>query len=41
MTSQFLDHPQFYLTAPQCCPYLEDEMERKIFTYLVGEDARG
>ena len=39
MTSQFLDHPQFYLTAPQCCPYLEDEMERKIFTYLVGEDA--
>ena len=39
MTSQFPDHPQFYLTAPQDCPYLEGEKERKIFTYLVGDDS--
>ncbi|WP_319531398.1 arginyltransferase [uncultured Cohaesibacter sp.] len=39
MTSHLLDHPQFYLTAPQSCPYLEGEMERKVFTYLVGPDA--
>ncbi|SNY93074.1 arginine-tRNA-protein transferase [Cohaesibacter sp. ES.047] len=39
MTSHLLEHPQFYLTAPQTCPYLEGEMERKVFTYLVGEEA--
>ena len=39
MTRHLLDQPQFYLTAPQTCPYLDGEHERKIFTYLVGEDA--
>jgi arginine-tRNA-protein transferase len=29
--------PQFYVTAPQPCPYLEDRMERKLFTALQGD----
>jgi arginine-tRNA-protein transferase len=31
--------PQFYVTTPQTCPYLEDRMERKLFTALQGEHA--
>lgn len=31
--------PQFYVTAPQPCPYLDDRMERKLFTALNGPDA--
>ncbi|SDE18322.1 arginyltransferase [Limimaricola pyoseonensis] len=31
--------PQFYVTAPQPCPYLADRMERKLFTALQGEQA--
>ena len=31
--------PQFFLTAPQPCPYLEGAFERKVFTHLVGERA--
>ncbi|MCX7565282.1 arginyltransferase [Sulfitobacter sp. F26169L] len=31
--------PQFYVTAPQPCPYLEDRMERKLFTALQGENS--
>lgn len=31
--------PQFYVTAPQTCPYLEGRMERKLFTALQGEHA--
>ena len=31
--------PQFYVTAPQTCPYLEGRMERKLFTALQGEGA--
>lgn len=31
--------PQFYLTAPQPCPYLPQRFERKVFTHLVGERA--
>lgn len=30
--------PQFYVTAPQKCPYLPDRMERKLFTALQGSD---
>ena len=31
--------PQFYVTAPQPCPYLHGRAERKLFTALVGENA--
>ncbi|HBZ42889.1 MAG TPA: arginyltransferase [Maritimibacter sp.] len=31
--------PQFYVTAPQSCPYLEGRLERKLFTALQGEQA--
>ncbi|MGJ8604004.1 MAG: arginyltransferase [Marivita sp.] len=31
--------PQFYVTAPQPCPYLPGRMERKLFTALQGEAA--
>ena len=32
--------PQFYVTAPQACPYLDGQMERKLFTALQGENAQ-
>jgi arginyl-tRNA--protein-N-Asp/Glu arginylyltransferase len=32
--------PQFYVTAPQPCPYLEGRKERKLFTALQGENAQ-
>ena len=31
--------PQFYVTAPQTCPYLDGRAERKLFTALQGEGA--
>jgi arginine-tRNA-protein transferase len=31
--------PQFYVTAPQPCPYLPGRMERKLFTALQGDTA--
>lgn len=40
MTAHSLNTPQFYLTAPAPCPYLDGQMERKVFTHLVGERAR-
>jgi arginyl-tRNA--protein-N-Asp/Glu arginylyltransferase len=32
--------PQFYVTAPQPCPYLEGRTERKLFTALQGDGAQ-
>ncbi|WP_371153458.1 arginyltransferase [Jannaschia sp. 2305UL9-9] len=31
--------PQFYVTAPQSCPYLDGRRERKLFTALQGSGA--
>ncbi len=31
--------PQFFLTAPSPCPYIEGQLERKVFTHLVGDRA--
>lgn len=31
--------PQFYVTAPQPCPYLHGRAERKLFTALIGDSA--
>jgi leucyl-tRNA---protein transferase len=39
MNTQAPPSPQFYLTAPAVCPYLEGQMERKVFTHLVGSRA--
>jgi leucyl-tRNA---protein transferase len=32
--------PQFFITAAAPCPYLAGRLERKVFTHLVGQDAR-
>lgn len=32
--------PQFYVTAPQPCPYLHGRAERKLFTAMAGDRAR-
>ena len=32
--------PQFYVTAPQLCPYLPNRIERKLFTSIQGDDAQ-
>jgi len=39
MTKHLADNPQFYLTAPAPCPYLDGFFERKVFTQLVGDSA--
>ena len=31
--------PSFFITEPAPCPYLEGQMERKLFTHVVGSDA--
>ncbi|ESX25017.1 arginyltransferase [Mesorhizobium sp. LSJC264A00] len=39
MTHHPTQSPQFFLTAPSPCPYLQGQFERKVFTHLVGDKA--
>ena len=39
MTHHQTQSPQFFLTAPSPCPYLDGQFERKVFTHLVGGKA--
>lgn len=44
MSSPVTEHfgnrfPQFYITAPQPCPYLPGRFEKKVFTHLLSENA--
>jgi arginyl-tRNA--protein-N-Asp/Glu arginylyltransferase len=39
MTQHPTQSPQFFLTAPSPCPYLDGQLERKVFTHLVGDKA--
>ncbi len=40
MSIERRNFPQFFITAPSPCPYLPGRVERKVFTHLVGHDAR-
>jgi leucyl-tRNA---protein transferase len=40
VTRPIREAPQFYLTSPTPCPYLQGREERKVFTHLVGTRAR-
>ncbi len=40
MSIERRNFPQFFITAPSPCPYLQGRVERKVFTHLVGHDAR-
>ena len=39
MTHHPTQSPQFFLTAPSPCPYIDGQFERKVFTHLVGDKA--
>jgi arginyl-tRNA--protein-N-Asp/Glu arginylyltransferase len=39
MNTQVHPSPQFFMTAPAACPYLPGQVERKVFTHLVGQRA--
>ncbi len=39
MTQHPTQSPQFFLTAPSPCPYVQGQFERKVFTHLVGDKA--
>ena len=40
MTEQQKNFPEFYVTAPQPCPYLDGKFERKLFTHLTHDKPR-
>ncbi len=40
MTEQHKNFPEFYVTAPQPCPYLGNRFERKLFTHLTHDKPR-
>ena len=37
MSEQHKNFPEFYVTAPQACPYLPGRFERKLFTHLTHD----
>jgi len=37
MTEHQKNFPEFYVTAPQSCPYLPGRLERKLFTHLTHD----
>jgi arginine-tRNA-protein transferase len=37
MSEQHKNFPEFYVTAPQPCPYLAGRLERKLFTHLTHD----
>ncbi len=37
--TDFLRRMKFYITSPQPCPYLPDQMERKVFANLAVDDS--
>ncbi len=41
MTEQNRNFPDFYITAPQPCPYLSGRRERKVFTHLTNDKPPG
>ena len=40
MSIERRNFPQFFITGAAPCPYLRGKMERKVFTHLIGQDAR-
>jgi len=40
MSEQQKNFPEFYVTAPQACPYLPGRAERKLFTHLTHDKPR-
>jgi arginine-tRNA-protein transferase len=40
VTADRRNFPQFFITAPAPCPYLPGRLERKVFTHLIGPEAR-
>jgi leucyl-tRNA---protein transferase len=40
MSEQQKNFPEFYVTAPQSCPYLPGRNERKLFTHLTHDKPR-
>lgn len=40
MTIERRNFPQFFITAANPCPYLPGRQERKVFTHLLGAEAR-
>lgn len=40
MSIERRNFPQFFITAPAPCPYLPGRLERKVFTHLIGQDAK-
>src|SRR4026209_2167557 len=40
VTEHKTNFPEFYITAPQPCPYLPGRLERKLFTHLTRDKPR-